>query len=120
MRVWGAACQLVLGVVYALYAWATFSERWGHLAAWLIAAGGGFVAFAFSEGRGSSAFKGALGVMAYILAERGLHWLRTRPGVKTTSAGVHPIGLAIVSASVVDDRVDCVGRRHRAWRSCAT
>ena len=82
MRVWGAACQLVLGVVYALYAWATFSERWGHLAAWLIAAGGGFVAFAFSEGRGSSAFKGALGVMAYILAERGLHWLRTRPGVK--------------------------------------
>ncbi|MFQ5575434.1 MAG: hypothetical protein ACE5G8_00445 [Anaerolineae bacterium] len=75
MQVWGAAAQLWLGVVYGLYAWGRYSERWGHLAAWLGAAAGGFAAVAFSRGHGSSAAKGALVAAAYVLAERGVRHL---------------------------------------------
>lgn len=82
MRLWGAASQLLLGVVYGLYAWGTYKERWGHVAAWLGAAGGAFIVIIYSTGRGSSAAKGALGVMAFILAERGLYWLRQRPHMR--------------------------------------
>lgn len=76
MRLWGAAAQLLAAVVYGLYAWGTYREHWGHAAAWLAAAAGGFIAIAYSTGRGSSAAKAALVVAAFILAERGLHWLR--------------------------------------------
>ncbi|MBN1889576.1 MAG: hypothetical protein JW850_16390 [Thermoflexales bacterium] len=80
MRMWGAANQLVLGLVYGLYAWGRYKERWGHVAAWLVAGGVGFVAIAYSQGRGSSAAKLALAVVAFVLAERALHWLRgSRP-----------------------------------------
>ena len=78
LRLWGAAAQLILGTVYAGYAWGTYKERWGHVAAWLIAAGGGLIAITFSTGRGSSAAKAALLAIAFILAERSLNWLRQR------------------------------------------
>ncbi|MEJ2558184.1 MAG: hypothetical protein P8186_18615, partial [Anaerolineae bacterium] len=82
MRLWGAASQLLLGVVYGLYAWGTYKEWWGHVAAWLGAASGVFIVIIYSTGRGSSAAKGALGVIAFILAERGLYWLRQQPHMR--------------------------------------
>jgi hypothetical protein len=60
MRLWGAASQIVLAVIYGLYAWGTYKERWGHVAAWLSAAGGGFIAITLSRGHGSSAAEAAL------------------------------------------------------------
>ncbi len=82
MRVWGAVCQLLLGLVYGLYAWGAYKERWAHAAAWLGAAGGGFVAILYSTGRGTLAAKAALVAIAFILAERALHRLRRKPGVR--------------------------------------
>lgn len=82
MRLWGAAAQLGLGVVYGLYAWGIYKERWGHVAAWLIAASGGFIAITYSTGRGSSAAKVALLAIGFVLVERGLYWLRHRPGAR--------------------------------------
>ena len=79
MRLWGAAAQLLLAVIYGLYAWGRYRERWGHVAAWLAAASGGFIAFTYSTGRGSSAAKAALLAVAFILAERLLFWLRRHP-----------------------------------------
>lgn len=76
MQLWGAAAQLAVGVMYGFYAWGRYKERWGHLAAWLGAAGGGFLAVAYSSGRGSSATKAALLAIIYVLAERGLRYLR--------------------------------------------
>ena len=81
MRLWGAGSQLLLGLVYALYAWAAYREHWAHAAAWLVAGGGGFLAVAYSAGRGSLAAKVAVGSLAYVLAERGLNALRRRPGL---------------------------------------
>lgn len=82
MKAWGSATQLLLGVVYGLFAWGRYQERWGHVAAWLGAAGGGFIAIAFSRGHGSSAAKGALVAVAYVLAERALRgwWRGSRGG----------------------------------------
>ena len=82
MRLWGAVAQLLLGITYGLYAWGAYQERWAHIAAWLGAASGGFLAITYSTGRGSSAAKAALLAIVFILAERGLHWLRQRPGVR--------------------------------------
>ncbi|MEW5957052.1 MAG: hypothetical protein AB1801_04965, partial [Chloroflexota bacterium] len=82
MRLWGAAAQLLLGMVYGLYAWSTYRERWGHAAAWLGAAGGGFIALSYSTGRGSSAAKAALMAIAFVLAERALYRLRRSPGLR--------------------------------------
>jgi hypothetical protein len=76
MRLWGAANQVLLGLVYGLYAWGKYKERWGHVATWLVAGGVGFIAIAYSQGRGSSAAKLALAVIVFVLAERALHWLR--------------------------------------------
>jgi hypothetical protein len=81
MRVWGAACQLLLGIVYGLYAWSTYQERWAYAAAWLGAAGGGFIAILYSTGRGTLAARAALVAIAFVLAERALHWARRKPGV---------------------------------------
>lgn len=72
-RLWAAAGQLVLGVAYGLVAWFHAQERWAHTAAWLGVMAGGLVATAYSQGRGSSAFKAALLVAVYVLAERALH-----------------------------------------------
>ena len=79
MQRWGAATQLLLGVGYGFYAWHTYRERWGHVAAWLGTAGAGMLVLAYSQGRGSSAAKAALIAIAYVLAERGLYWLRDAP-----------------------------------------
>ncbi|HEX9925463.1 MAG TPA: hypothetical protein VGD99_22595, partial [Anaerolineae bacterium] len=76
MRGWGAAGQLLLAVAYGLYAWHTHRERWAHLAVWLGAAAGGFIAISLSTGRGSSAMFAALIAIGFVLAERGLHWLQ--------------------------------------------
>ncbi len=76
MKLWGAATQLVLGVLYGLYTWGTYKERWGHVAAWLGTAAGGFIFIVYSQGRGSSATKVALMVVVFVLAERMLYWLR--------------------------------------------
>ncbi|MBN1995808.1 MAG: hypothetical protein JW953_24190 [Anaerolineae bacterium] len=82
MRLWGAAAQFLLGLIYGLYAWSTYKERWGHVAAWLIAAAGAFIAITYSTGRGSAAAKAALLAIAFVLVERGLYWLRQRPGIR--------------------------------------
>jgi hypothetical protein len=82
MQLWGAADQLLLGVIYGLYAWARYEERWGHLAAWLGMIGGGFVAIVFSRGHGSLAAKGAIIAAIMILAERGLNYLRQNESVR--------------------------------------
>ena len=78
MQLWGAATQLLLGILYGLFAWGRFQERWGHLAAWLGAAGGGFIAIVYSRGHGSLAAKGALIAAVFVLAERGLLYLDGR------------------------------------------
>jgi hypothetical protein len=70
---WGAAGQMLLGIGFGLYAWILEQERWGHVAAWLGVFAGGFVAVAYSQGRGSSAAKAAMLAVLYILLERGLY-----------------------------------------------
>ncbi len=76
MQLWQAASLLLLGGVYALYAWGTLKERWAHAAAWLLAAGGGLVAISLSTSSGRLAAEAAAGAMAYVLGERALFWLR--------------------------------------------
>ncbi|MGD8397215.1 MAG: hypothetical protein PVG11_00010 [Anaerolineae bacterium] len=71
-RLWAAAGQLVLGAAYGLFAWFHGRRAWAHTAAWLGVMAGGLVATAYSQGRGSSAFKAALLAAAYVLAERAL------------------------------------------------
>jgi hypothetical protein len=71
-RLWAAAGQITLGVTYGLFAWFYQKERWAHAAAWLGVLAGGLIATAYSQGRGSSAFKAALLAAAYVLAERAL------------------------------------------------
>ncbi len=72
MRDWGAMTQLLLSVVYLIYAWHASKARWTHLATWLITASGGFIAITYSSGRGSSAAGAALLAMAFVLIERFL------------------------------------------------
>ncbi|MBN2006551.1 MAG: hypothetical protein JXA21_24580 [Anaerolineae bacterium] len=72
MQRWGAASQLLLGVTYGLFAWGTYREVWGYVASWVGMAGAGFLVFAYSQGRGSSATKVALIAIVYVLAERAL------------------------------------------------
>ena len=75
-RLWGAATQILLGIIYLLYAWGIFSEIWAHLGVWLLAFGGGFIVIAFSSGQGRSAVWIAIGAVGFVLLERGLHWSR--------------------------------------------
>ncbi len=77
-RLWAAAGQLLLGVVYGLVTWGFERERWGHVAAWLGVSAGGIVATVYSQGRGSSAAQAALLAAVYVLAERGLFARRER------------------------------------------
>jgi hypothetical protein len=79
-RLWAAGGQLLLGATYGLLAWFRTRERWAHIAAWLGVLAGGLIATAYSQGRGSSAFKAALLAAVYILAERALNseFLRRR------------------------------------------
>ena len=78
MQLWGAADQLILAVLYGIFAWGRYQERWGHIATWLAMIGGGFVAIVFSQGHGSLAAKGAIIAAAMVLAERVLHALKRR------------------------------------------
>ncbi|MCI0475569.1 MAG: hypothetical protein L0Y55_04930, partial [Anaerolineales bacterium] len=73
-RVWEAASCILLGIVYACYAWGTFKERWAHVAAWLFVAGGGLIAISYSTGTGSLAARAALVAMAFVRGERALLW----------------------------------------------
>ncbi|MBI5033513.1 MAG: hypothetical protein HZB51_23575 [Chloroflexi bacterium] len=82
MRLWQAAGCILLGVVYACYAWASIKERWAHAAAWLFAAGGGLVALSYSTGTGSLAARAALGAMVYVLGERILFWWRQNQRIR--------------------------------------
>ena len=77
-QLWGAADQLLLGIVYGLFAWGRYQEFWGHIAAWLGMFGGGFIAIVYSRGHGSLAAKGALIAAVMVLAERGLNHLKER------------------------------------------
>ena len=72
VRLWAAGGQLLLGITYGLFAWFQARERWAHVAAWLSVMAGGLIASAYSQGRGSSAFKVALLAAVYVLAERAL------------------------------------------------
>lgn len=77
-RLWAAAAAAVLAVAYALLAWFEGHEHWAHVAVWLSVLAGGLVALAYSQGRGSSAFKVALLAVVYVLGERGLAALAKR------------------------------------------
>jgi len=77
-HLWGAADQLLLGVVYGLFAWGRYQESWAHIAAWLGMIGGGFIAITYSRGHGSLAAKGAIIAAVMVLAERGLNHLKER------------------------------------------
>ncbi len=81
-RVWEAASCILLGVVYACYAWGTFKERWAHAAAWLFVAGGGLIAISYSTGTGSLAARAAFGAMAFVLGERAMFALRRRANLR--------------------------------------
>lgn len=76
MQLWGCIDQLLLGTFYALFAWGRYQKPWAYIAIWLAAAGGGFLALIYSEGQGTLAAKGALIVVALILAERGMYALK--------------------------------------------
>lgn len=78
-RVWGAAAQILVAIIYLLYAWGTYKEKWAHIGVWLFAAGGGFIVIAFSSGQGRSAVWAAIGATGFVLLERVLHGLRTYP-----------------------------------------
>ena len=69
-RLWAACGQLVLALVYTLFAWFHARERWAHVAAWLGVLAAGLIATVLSQGRGSSAFYAALLAAVYVLAER--------------------------------------------------
>ncbi len=73
-KLWGAGLQLLLGITYGFFAWGRYQTRWGHIAAWLGAAGAGFIALAYSQGSGSSTAKAAILATVFVLAERGLRW----------------------------------------------
>lgn len=74
--VWVAGGYAVLALAAALHAWLKPGEEslTAHIAAWLGVIAGGLVAFAYSQGRGSSVFKAGFLAAAYVLAERGLLW----------------------------------------------
>ncbi|MBI5950849.1 MAG: hypothetical protein HY865_04270 [Chloroflexi bacterium] len=82
MQLWGAADLIILAAIYALFAWGCYKEGWAHVAAWLGCAGGGLIAIVYSSGQGSLAAKGAVIASLFILAERGLNYLKTRGDVK--------------------------------------
>ena len=83
VQLWGAVDQLLLGVMYGLYAWGRYEERWGHIAAWLGMIGGGFIAIIYSRGHGSLAAKGAIIAAIMILAERGLNYLKQKESIRS-------------------------------------
>jgi hypothetical protein len=72
---------LLLAGAYGLFAWGRRQERWAFLAVWLAAGGGGLIILVYSTGQGSLAAKGALIVVALVLAERLLHALKHSPGL---------------------------------------
>jgi hypothetical protein len=89
VRLWHAASQILLAGLYGVYAWHrgyakhrgytkySGGERWGHLAAWLGAAGLGFIAITYSTVSGSSvALELAFIAITFILIERGLYWVQ--------------------------------------------
>ncbi len=71
MQLWGAADQLLLALVYGMFAWGRYEERWGHLAAWLAMIGRGLIAIIYSHGHGFLACQGAIIRVLMVLAERG-------------------------------------------------
>lgn len=79
----GGLAQLTLAVMYGLFAWGRYQERWAYIAAWTGAGGGGFIVLLYSTGQGSLAAKGALIVVAFVLAERALHYLKGFAGLQS-------------------------------------
>lgn len=77
-RIWEAVSCILLGIVYASYAWSTFKEQWAHAATWLFVAGGGFIAISYSIGTGSLAARAALGAIVFVIGERVLFGMRRR------------------------------------------
>lgn len=79
---WSAGGHLILALAYGTIAWywgiGKLGIVYGHVAAWLGVGAGGLIAAAYSQGRGSSAAKAALLVIAYVVAERVLFALRDR------------------------------------------
>jgi hypothetical protein len=82
MQLWGAANLICLTAAYALFAWGRYQERWAHVAAWLGFGAGGLIAIVYSKGHGSSATIGAVTASLFILVERGLYYLKSRPESK--------------------------------------
>lgn len=99
-RLWAAAGQVLLGGTYGLLAWFHGRERWGHAAAWLGVLSGGLVATAYSQGRGSSAFKAALLAAAYVLAERLLARSRARQAWRLYRRPLLVAGWAVSAGAV--------------------
>lgn len=79
----GGLAQLVLAVMYGLFAWGRYQERWAYIAAWTGAGGGGFIVLLYSTGQGSLAAKGALIAIAFVLAERALYYFKSHAGLKS-------------------------------------
>jgi len=109
MQLWGAADQILLALVYGMFAWGRYEERWGHLAAWLGMIGGGFIAIVYSRGHGSLAAKGAIIAVLMVLAERGLNNLKQRASIPKNRRALirlawslyqHPLLVAGWTASV--------------------
>ena len=82
VQLWGAADQLILAIVYGLFAWARYQEAWGYITIWLVMLGGGFIAIGFGRGQGASAAMGALLTLMVVLAERSLHELKQRSTIE--------------------------------------
>ena len=112
MQLWGAADQLVLAIVYGLFAW-RYQERWGHLAAWLAMIGGGFIAIVFSRGHGSLAAKGALIAAVMVLAERALYSLKRRDTIRKPLRAYLRLAWYLYQRPLLVAGVDGFGWDHR-------
>lgn len=85
---WSAAGLGLLGLALALYAWRENEKAWGHLAIWLLTAGGGLAIKTVSHGSGRSAALIALLAVVYVVAERGLRtWGAKREERRERSEG---------------------------------
>jgi cbb3-type cytochrome oxidase subunit 3 len=72
---WVALAPLLLGLSFGLTAWLFNQTSWAYLAVWQVALAGALFVKVSSQGSGRSAALIALIAIAYVLSERGLHYL---------------------------------------------
>jgi hypothetical protein len=86
-RLWAAAGQILLALVYGLYAWRPRREKWAYFATFLAAAGGSFGLITFSTGTGSVTAELAWLAIAFVFAERALLTAGRRGGTSRRKRG---------------------------------